>query len=157
MLVARREQENPRPAKGVAQRMERGRAAAARAADGLLEGPPFPPAAERCALTWELSMAAVPITAAVPVTASNIRQPNALPAPAVEPVVDGRVGAVLGRAITPAPSRPQHVQDAADYPPIVDPMRSAVSARQQRLNASPFRLAYPIKLLRHPSLHRLEA
>jgi len=48
------------------------RAAAARAANGLPEGPPFPPAAERCALMWELSIATVPMMPVEPVKASNI-------------------------------------------------------------------------------------
>jgi hypothetical protein len=44
------------PALGVCQRMDFGRAPAARAADGLIFLPPFPPEAERCAFTAELSM-----------------------------------------------------------------------------------------------------
>jgi hypothetical protein len=40
----------------VGQRMDFRRAAAARAADGLVRLPPFPPAAERCALTAKLSI-----------------------------------------------------------------------------------------------------
>ena len=67
-----REQQNPWPTGIVAQRMERGCPAAARAADRLREGPPFPPPAERCALMWELSIAAVPMTPVLPVTAANI-------------------------------------------------------------------------------------
>jgi hypothetical protein len=38
----------------------------------FLEGPPFPPAAERCALTWELSIEAVPSTPVLPVTVLNM-------------------------------------------------------------------------------------
>ena len=51
MDIARRDQQNPRLAG---------------------EGPPFPPAAERCALTWELSIEAAPITLVLPVTALNM-------------------------------------------------------------------------------------
>jgi hypothetical protein len=40
----------PRPIALVDRGMDFRRASAARAADGLLVGPPFPPAAERCAL-----------------------------------------------------------------------------------------------------------
>jgi hypothetical protein len=52
--------------------VDRGRAAASRAADRFLEGPPFPPAEHRCALTCELSIAAVPTTPVLPVTDLNI-------------------------------------------------------------------------------------
>jgi len=52
--------------------MDFGRASAARAADGFLEDPPFPPAAERCALMWELSMATLAMMPVEPVKASNI-------------------------------------------------------------------------------------
>ena len=72
MLIARRDQQNARPTGGVGQRVERGRAAAARAPDRLLEGPPFPPAAERCALTCELSIDAVASKPVLPVSALNI-------------------------------------------------------------------------------------
>ena len=51
MLIARREQQDARPSVGVGQGVERRRATAARAPNCLLEGPPFPPPAERCALT----------------------------------------------------------------------------------------------------------
>lgn len=70
--ITRSDQQDPGPASGIGQRVDGGRAAAARATDGFLEGPPFPPAAERCALTWELSIAAVPITPVVPVSALKI-------------------------------------------------------------------------------------
>lgn len=51
MGVARRQREGDRPAFGICQSVDLGRAPAARAADGLAEGPPFAPAADRCALT----------------------------------------------------------------------------------------------------------
>ena len=72
MEVARRNQQNPGPASGVGEGVDRRRAAAARASYALLEGPPFPPAAERCALTCELSIEAAPITPVLPVTALNM-------------------------------------------------------------------------------------
>jgi hypothetical protein len=52
--------------------MDGGRAASARAPNCFFEDPPFPPAAERCALPWELSIEAVLITPVLPVTALNI-------------------------------------------------------------------------------------
>ena len=58
--VARREQKDARATLGIGQGMDFCRPPAARAADRFAEGPPFPPAAERCALIWELSIATVP-------------------------------------------------------------------------------------------------
>ena len=58
--VARREQKDAWAAFGIGQGMDFCRPPAARAADRFAEGPPFPPAAERCALMWELSIATVP-------------------------------------------------------------------------------------------------
>src|SRR5580698_9415565 len=48
--VAGRDHEGERPAYVVGQRVDFGRLAAARAANGVVEGPPFAPAAERWAL-----------------------------------------------------------------------------------------------------------
>src|SRR5206468_10565196 len=50
------EHEGKRATLSVCQRVDFRRAAAARTADGLIFLPPFPPAAERCALTAELSI-----------------------------------------------------------------------------------------------------
>lgn len=49
--------------------MNFGRPAAARSADGVLEVPPFAPAAERCALMWVESTAVVLITPLDPLRA----------------------------------------------------------------------------------------
>jgi hypothetical protein len=49
-VVAGGQVKDMRPAVGIAQRVDFGRAPAARAADGLYLLPPFPPLAERCAL-----------------------------------------------------------------------------------------------------------
>jgi hypothetical protein len=49
--VAGCQQEDPWSPELIGQGVDRRRATAARAADGFVEGPPFPPAAERCALT----------------------------------------------------------------------------------------------------------
>ena len=65
--VAGREQQDPWPAFAVRQRVDFRGAATARAADGFAEGPPFPPAAVRCALIWELSMAALAMMPGEPV------------------------------------------------------------------------------------------
>jgi len=61
--------EGQRPAKIVGYGVNFGRPSAARSADGLLEGPPFAPAAERCALTWVESTAVVLITPLEPLKA----------------------------------------------------------------------------------------
>jgi len=58
--VAGGQDEDARPALGVGERMELAGATAPRLAERLLEGPPFPPLAERCALIWVLSIAAKP-------------------------------------------------------------------------------------------------
>jgi hypothetical protein len=58
--VPSRQDEDARPAFPVRERVDLARPAAARGAERLLEGPPFPPAAERCALMCVLSMAARP-------------------------------------------------------------------------------------------------
>ena len=49
--IARCDQKRQRPPNLIGQRMDFGRLPAARTADGVAERPPFPPAAERCALT----------------------------------------------------------------------------------------------------------
>ena len=72
MHVAWRDQQNPRPSGGVSKGVDRRGASAARATYPFLEGPPFPPAAERCALTCELSIEAVLITPVLPVAALNM-------------------------------------------------------------------------------------
>src|SRR3954454_6285129 len=76
-------------------------------------------------------------------------QPNALPAPTIEAVVDRRIGAVFRGAITPARTRTQHVNDAADHPPVIDPVRTAAATRKQRLDPLPFLVSQPVKLLPH--------
>jgi hypothetical protein len=52
--------------------MDLGGAPAPRVADRLGEGPPFAPAAERCALMWVLSIDTVAVMPVEPVSASNM-------------------------------------------------------------------------------------
>ena len=54
--VPARQQEGDRPAEPVGQGVDLGRPASARVADRLILLPPFPPDAERCAFTAELSI-----------------------------------------------------------------------------------------------------
>lgn len=58
--IAGGQDEDARPAFAVRERVELTRAPAARGSERLLEGPPFPPAADRCALMCVLSIAASP-------------------------------------------------------------------------------------------------
>lgn len=62
MHLARRQAKGDGPARRVGQGMNLGRPSAARSSDGLPIFPPFPPDAERCALTDVLSALVVPIT-----------------------------------------------------------------------------------------------
>src|SRR4029079_18745299 len=73
MCIASRQREGNRSSAFVGQSMDLGRAPAARAADRMLEGTPFAPAAEGCALMWVLSTEAVPTQLPVePVSAKKI-------------------------------------------------------------------------------------
>ena len=58
--VAGGQDEDARPPFAVRERVELARPAAARFAERLPEGPPFPPLADRCALMCVLSIAASP-------------------------------------------------------------------------------------------------
>jgi hypothetical protein len=64
-----------------------------------------------------------------------------LPDTALEPpvvaVVDRRVRAVRGGRILPAAADLQHMQDAADHPPIVDPSFARLAVRQMWLDPCP--------------------
>src|SRR5258708_2728010 len=79
------------------------------------------------------------------------RQPNALAAPAIEAIVNRGVRPVLGRAVAPPRTGAQHMQDAADHPAVIHPMRPLAPPRQQGLKPKPLRIAQPVKLP-HPSL-----
>lgn len=65
---------------------------------------------------------------------------HAQAAPANEPVVDGLVRAVTGRRISPAQPVPDHEDDAADDPAIIDP-RDAMRQWKIRLDPTHLRLA----------------
>ena len=72
MGIAGAQKQDPRAPVCIGQRVDFGRAPAARAADRLAIGPPFPPPAERWALMVELSIATVPNSPLDPVIASKI-------------------------------------------------------------------------------------
>ena len=70
--VARREDQDPRAAKRVDDRVDLAIAAAFRQPDRLKISPPFPPLAQRCTFTWLLSNAACSGGSEGPATDSNI-------------------------------------------------------------------------------------
>jgi hypothetical protein len=86
--VARREDQRPRPDMHVDDRMDFAVAAAFRDPDCLRFGPPFPPLAQRWALTWELSNASCPGGPDGTATVSNILCQIPALAPAGETIVD---------------------------------------------------------------------
>jgi len=67
--VAGRDEKRKRASQIVGQRVDFGRPPAPRAADRVTEGPPFAPAAERCALMCVLSIDIVPTMPVEPVSA----------------------------------------------------------------------------------------
>ena len=58
--VSCRQQQHARSPEGIGHTVDLGGPAPARAAYGLSEGPPFAPAAERCALMWVASIETIP-------------------------------------------------------------------------------------------------
>lgn len=71
------------------------------------------------------------------------RPPSAFLGPAVKPIVDRRVGAVLTRAIAPSTSRLQHMDDTADDPSVVVSPWTGQARRQMGLDAHPLLVAQP--------------
>jgi hypothetical protein len=70
--------------------------------------------------------------------------------PAIEAIVDGRVGAILWRAIAPARATLKHMNDAADDSPIVITFWSGQVSGQTRRNACPLPVIKP----KQPCAHR---
>ena len=114
------------------------------------EGPPVLPLAERCTLNVQLFDRHRPVILPDPGSRSNISNKDALPGPSIEAVVDRGVRAVGGRAVMPACARAQHVNDAADDPPIVITFRSGQVSGQARRNACPLPVIQP----KQPCAHR---
>ena len=75
--------------------------------------------------------------------------PSSALGPAIEAIVDGRVRAVFTRTIAPSRTRLQHVNDAADYAPIVVPLRPRQSSRQMRFDTRPLPIIQPEQTLTH--------
>lgn len=59
--------------------------------------------------------------------------PDAPPTPPVPAIIDRRRRAVFRKAIGTAATALEHVTDARDNPPIIDPSRSRLVLRQARL------------------------
>ena len=77
------------------------------------------------------------------------RTPSATFGPAIEAIVDRRVGAIFGGAIAPACPRLQHMNDAADDAPIVVARRTRQARRQMRLDPHPLPVTQPKQTLTH--------
>lgn len=71
--------------------------------------------------------------------------------PAIEAVVDRRGRTVFGRAVLPAAAGLQHMQDAADDAPIIDPARARLVPWKVRFDRRPRLVVQPEK----PAHHRL--
>ncbi len=82
--------------------------------------------------------------------------PDLAPRPSVPAVVDGRVRAINRRAVAPPAAGTQHVDDAAQNAPVIDPPRARLIAGKTRLDCRPLAIAQP-KLIRHVILlHKRE-
>jgi hypothetical protein len=72
-------------------------------------------------------------------TRSNERRkgvlPNALRPPAHKPIVECLMRPVARRCILPSTTRLQHLDDATDHPPIINPSNSKRIRRKERLKA----------------------
>ncbi len=75
--------------------------------------------------------------------------PSAFLGPAVEAIVDRRVGAVLARTIAPSCPRLQHMDDAADDAPIVISLRTRQALRQMRRDPRPLPVIQPKQTQTH--------
>ena len=76
-------------------------------------------------------------------------RPDAPAAPPVPAIIDRRRRAVFRRAIRPAATTLEHVDDARDHPAIIDTPRSGLVLRQVRLNRRPRFIRQPEQLTRH--------
>ena len=75
--------------------------------------------------------------------------PDAAPCPAHKAIIDRHVRAVFRRAIAPATTAFQDMNDAADNPPIIDPLDAPHIGRQMRRDPSPLFVAQPKQIAAH--------
>jgi|SRR6516164_4153012 len=80
------------------------------------------------------------------------RPPTSAFGPAIEAIVDGCVGTILGRAIAPARTALEHVDYATDNPPVVVSFGSGQIRRQMWYNACPLPVIKPEQPRPHRSL-----
>ena len=69
--------------------------------------------------------------------------PEPFPAPAIEAVIDRRWRAIDRRAVLPAATRLQDVNDARDHPPVIDPSCPRLIGRQERPDRRPCPVGKP--------------
>jgi hypothetical protein len=69
--------------------------------------------------------------------------PDASLSPPREAIVDGRVWTVLRWAILPTAATSQHMQDAADDPPIIRSFLTPYVGRQVRFDPPPLIIVEP--------------
>lgn len=72
--------------------------------------------------------------------------------PAHKAVVDRGRRAVFRRAVAPAAAALDHMQDAADHSPVVDPFLATHICRQIRLNPRPLFVVQPKQIAPYPPL-----
>ena len=72
--------------------------------------------------------------------------------PAIEAIVDRRIGTILARTITPTPARLKHVHDAADDTSIIHTFRPGQTAGKMRFDAPPLPVIQPEQALPHDRL-----
>lgn len=137
------EREDERAPLAVAQGMDLSRSTTAGATNRLTLLPPF---FGTCRRTVRLDVGAVGKKLAVraPVSGQSgvDALPDALPGPAVEGIVDRRVGAVFRRAVAPAAAAPKHMDDPTEDAPVIDTRRATI-VRQQRLDLRPLLVIQP--------------
>ena len=80
------------------------------------------------------------------------RPPTSAFGPAIEAIVDGCVGTILGRAVAPARTALEHVDYATDDPPIVFSFGPSQVRRQMRYNTCPLPVIKPEQPCAHQSL-----
>ena len=129
-------------------------APSARTANSLLLLPPFPPEAERCALTCVESIICVSRRAAAPSKLPEQVFPDATPRPAHKAIIDRCRRTIFGRAITPATAAFQHMHNAADDAAIIRPFDAPYIRRQMRFYPLPLLIAQPKQVPAHGPIPR---
>ncbi len=111
--------------------------------------PPFPPAAERCALTCvefdHLGVGRAPTPRQFP----EQILPKPAPRPAHEAVIDRCRRTVFGRAIAPAAAALENMHNPADDPAVIDPLNAPNIGRQMRLDPCPLLVVQPKQIPPH--------